>query len=733
MRRKHAPGKPCVIVLDDVHLLRHPDILVFLERGLTEEVKNTSIILICRELPDINLTGLSTRGLVSEITEEELKFTESELDVYLRSQGVNQAKHVLKKILADTDGWAFLINLLARSLKKSPGYLGYTRTAMRHSIFKLMETEVFSACSERLKRFFVKLSLIDHLSADLVEKLAAGESGIMDEMRRKNAYIQFDGSVNAYNIHNLFLDFLREKQGILTEIEVRRTYKQAAEWCGGNGFEAEALTYLEKIKDYEGITAILRGLPAQMPMDLALHASGILERVPEDIIEKVYFLAVMRVRILLRIGRMDESAALMRDYTERFKRLPPGPFRDITLGAIYYNWANLRALMCVTDHVYDFDLYYAKTDEYVSPHRVKPDQYSRLPVGFWASLCGSERRGAPEDYINAAERTVKHVAHSLEGSTAGIDVLCRGELLFYQGNIKAAEPVIIEALSLSRENGQFETEHKALFYLLRISCWQGNYEKSAKILNVMGSRLEEETYAHRFLNHDVALGWLHLSLRRPELVPSWLKERFSPYSHAYFVENMGNQIKARYAYQCRNYPPLLAYIGALKRRESVLYGRVEMFALEACVRWQMKERGEAFDALRAAYEQASPNGLLAPFAELGKDMRSLSSSAIRAKAKNLPAEWLETVRRLSASYAKHQSLMISHYESAVGERRPLPLSEREREILRDLYNGLSRTEIAVKKSVSVNTVNSAVNNIFNKLGARGTIDAVRIASEEKLL
>jgi LuxR family maltose regulon positive regulatory protein len=224
-----------------------------------------------------------------------------------------------------------------------------------------------------------------------------------------------------------------------------------------------------------------------------------------------------------------------------------------------------------------------------------------------------------------------------------------------------------------------------------------------------------------------------LSLRRPQDLPFWLKEKFSPYSHAYFSENLANQIKARFFYQTRNYPPLLAYISDMKRRESIIYGRVEMLAMEACAFYQMKERAAALDALRAAYIAASSNGIIAPFAELGKDMRTLAQAALGDGLEGVPADWLETVRRLSASFAKYQSLMISEYEKEQGQKPKVSLSERERGILRDLYIGLSRAEIAVKESLSVNTVNSAVNSIFSKLGARGIVDAVRIAAEEKLV
>jgi DNA-binding CsgD family transcriptional regulator len=157
-----------------------------------------------------------------------------------------------------------------------------------------------------------------------------------------------------------------------------------------------------------------------------------------------------------------------------------------------------------------------------------------------------------------------------------------------------------------------------------------------------------------------------------------------------------------------------------------------MLVLGACVHYQMKERERALALLKQAYEAASPNGIIAPLAELGRDMRTLASAALRDSDGEY-ALWLESIRRRSASCAKTQSLMIAAYEKAHGAGMAAQLTAREREILGDLYIGLSRTEIAAKQGLSVNTVNSALNSIFNKLGAKSTVDAVRIAAEEKLV
>jgi LuxR family maltose regulon positive regulatory protein len=169
----------------------------------------------------------------------------------------------------------------------------------------------------------------------------------------------------------------------------------------------------------------------------------------------------------------------------------------------------------------------------------------------------------------------------------------------------------------------------------------------------------------------------------------------------------------------------------MKTRESYLFGKVEMLAMEACIHYKIKEKQQAILFLQEAYENAYPNELIMPFIELGKDMRTLSAYALK-KQTNIPKSWLETINRKSASYAKRQAHVITKYrqDNSIAE---VPISSREAEILADLSHGLSRSEIAANRNLSINTVKMVINNIYMKLGAENMADAIRIAAERRII
>jgi len=440
------------------------------------------------------------------------------------------------------------------------------------------------------------------------------------------------------------------------------------------------------------------------------------------------------VRVVMCLGQWDKAFDLIRHYVERYQQMQGNdPFRKRMLGCTYYCWGMMRAMMCTAEDKYDFDQYYAKHEECLLKLSIDSCPMSNHPIGPWVSLVGTARKGAPQEYIDALSFSVRHTSQCLGDAMTGVEDLAQGELCFYCDDIRAAEPLIVRALERAKSRKQFEVTNRALLYLMRIAVIRGDYTRVDRALSDVELQLKEEKYINRFVTYDIVLGWYFYMFGLPEEFPDWTKEKFAPYSHVAFIENFGNQIKARYCYLTRNYSPLLIYMEEQTRRESILFGRVEMLAMEACVHYKMKNRMAAFASLREAYETAQPNGIVMPFIELGKDMRSLSISALREPACGVPATWLENINHKSSSYAKQQSYITVQYKVAHHTEDDIILSPRETEILIDLSHGLSRTEIADSRNLSINTVKTMINSIYAKLGVDGLVDLIRVAAERKMI
>jgi len=728
---------PRLYVFDDFHIAKDAAVLNFLEQAIIRTKENlslTSILLISREFPSINISSLMIRNNVFMVNEEDLNFTESELHQFLLQQGLNSETSSISKIYQDTKGWAFIINFVARILKKTPGYAGYASGAIRQDISQLLEAEAWNVLSDGLRRFFLRLSLTTHRSMELVNILAGGDESLISELKEQNVFVRYDRHVDAYHIHHLFLDFLHTRQGILAEDEIRNTYEMIADWCVKNDFLVDALLSYEKIGDYESIVSILFTSPVEFLQNNAPHIVKIFDRAPEKIFDSVDFSAAIYIHSLVCNGEWQEAYALIRHYEAKYLQWPEdSAFRNHMLGYIYYIAGALRMVLCTADDRYDFDIYFAKQYECLKNFPVNPKCWYQHTATLWTGLAGSARAGALQEYADTLKRSMRYIENCIADFGVGLDDLCQGELFFYQSDIREAEFTFARTMERARGARQYKIVSRALFYIMRIAVYQGDYAKLELALKDVERQLAYNEYSFRFLTYDIVVGWYYYTLCLPERIPDWLKEKFAYRVYANASENFGNYIKAKYAYLTKNYTDLLDYLEKKKRPGTILYERVESLAMEACVHVKMNNTQAALRALQEAYEAAQPNGIVMPFIELGKDMRTLLGLAADCPECAIPSAWLKSIKQRASAYFRNQSLIISGHKKIHRIDNKIQLSPRETGILHDLHDGLSRSEIAAKRALSVNTVKLHINNIYNKLGARNRADIFRIAAEHNLV
>ncbi|MDR1246518.1 MAG: LuxR C-terminal-related transcriptional regulator [Clostridiales Family XIII bacterium] len=722
-----------VFVFDDFHLLENKSVLRFISRSIRMSFPNLTMILISRTEPDVNIVGMLSKGLAVSVSEEDLRFTEEETARYFQLLGVPMTSRGLSNIYNDTAGWAFAISLVGLSLKKAPSREREARAAMKLNIFKMIEDDVFLAVSEGLRYFLIRLSLIDHLSADLILILAE-DKDLVDEMKKISSFIRYDIYTQAYLIHHLFLDYLRQKQDVLTEEDKRDTYLKAARWCDANDYKIDAISYYGKAGEYESIIDVVYQFPLQIPMDPAKFILDIYDSGPRQILEGLVRYHIQHTRLLLSLGRYAEAIAEINERIKKYSALPASDFNNRVLCGAYEALGFAGYLDSPRTDRYDFAPALEKADEY---YRLSPyaqfGAVSSVSVDPWASKVGTTRSGAMEEYISVLERAIPHVENLLNGCMSGLDDLAKGELQFYKGNLKLAEKFITQSLYKSEARKQYEVRNRALFYLLRIGAAQGRYERTQEIFEQLEAQLEFAEYLPRFTTFEIVSGWYYTMIGQHQNVAAWIKGHFAQGYLGSFNASFGNVIRARYYYISRRYDELLSFIESEQDMSAILFGKLEMKALEAVCRYQAKQKDAALTALREAYDLSLSNDLITPFIELGKDMRALIVLAGRDKDCPIPKEWLEMIGRKAAIYSKQLAIVASEYKRANNISDDVRLSSKETDILNDLYMGVSRAQIAANRHLSVNTVKLMQNSVYIKLGADNPADVIRIALSRNLI
>jgi LuxR family maltose regulon positive regulatory protein len=729
-----AQKERSVTVFDEFHLIQDESVLRFIKRSVQSPMPKMTTILISRAEPDIDTISLLSKGLVAHLNEDDLRFTEEETARYFQLLSIPLSSQSVSNIHSDTAGWALGLHLIGLSLTKAPSREREARAAMKLNIFKMIENEVFLVISERLQRFLIRLSLIDRLSTDLISVLA-GDETLVDEIKVLSSFVRYDIYLHAYVIHHLFLDYLRQRQNILTEEERRDTYLKAARWCDENDYKMDAISYYDKAGEYETILRIVSHFPQQIPFNQAKFVLDIYDKAPADSLEQFASYHPQRARLLLSMERYAEVRAEVESCIEKYSALPNSDFNNrvlygayLALGVIGYETLPQTDRCC-------FDVPWEKADHYyrLSPYG-ESSSMSSVGLDAWASRVGTSRSGAMEEYIETLTRGVPYVVNILNGCMYGLDDLARGELLFYKGDLKPAENVLKQAFFKAETRSQHEVRNRALFYLMRIGIAQGNFQGLQGVLKDLEAQLKMNDYQARFITYDVVAGWCYSVLGQPHLVADWLKGDFAQESLAIFKVNFRNIIKVKFQYANRHYHELLPFLeGEKGTLSTLLFAKLGRKALEAVCHYQLKDKDAALSALREAYDLAESNNLTMPFIELGKDMRTLTAAAMKDKKCDIPPQWLEMINRKAATYAKRRAFIISEYKRANNLGNDVPLSPREMDILHDLSHGLSRPEIAANHGLSINTVKMVLNAIYTKLNADSVTDVIRIALERQLI
>ncbi|MDR3148212.1 MAG: helix-turn-helix transcriptional regulator, partial [Treponema sp.] len=662
-----------VFVYDDFHLITNRDVLRFLEQTITSPFPNITSIIISRTSPNINIAALDTRHIHTRITEEELRFTEEETAAYFGLQGIRVGRQISARICRDTEGWAFATHLAALVLKRLPVSTQVTEDrhlpGIRANIFRLLETEVLDAVSPELRKFLIKLTLIDFLSRELLEAINPAQD-LIAEMEEIGSFIRRVPFSTSYSIHHLFRECLISRQNELDGQEKQEVYRIAARWCVNNNRRIDALSYYEKADDYHSIIDIIDTLPLILPNHTALHLKALLDRAPEALDRGDSMLEALRGKIRMSLGLFDECREGLRAHIGRLEgAVPPGevspgdtspgeaPGRDEIRRALrdcylYLGFVGLITSVDTGDYGYVGD--FEKAASYSSFVAVAPrPPVSVLMLGSYVCRVREPEEEKTLPYLAALEKSVPFGVRAFGGCMYGMDDLARGEYAYFRGDLERAEGLIRRALEKAREQNQYEIENRSLFYLLRLGIHRGDSRDIQRVLDALEAQKKQEHYRNRLIHYDIVMGWFYTQIGEVEQLAPWLKNEFEEGEINDRGRGLEILVKAKYHLGEKKYAAALASLVNRGDTEgTLLFGKLETLTMEAVCRYNARDPEGALAALRASYHLALSSGIVMPFLELGRYTRSLMEWALKGNFPGLDSEWLADIKREATAYAK---------------------------------------------------------------------------------
>jgi len=752
--------EPLVVVVDDFHSVRSPDICAAIEQLMRAAPLSLRLVLATRHDPPLPLHLLRASGELTELRAHDLAMTLDEARELLDGLGLELDPHVLSLLLEQTEGWAAGIRLFTLAHKargRDVSVLEAIELDERPASDYLL-AEVLQRQPEDMREFLLATSIAERFTADLANEMTGRNDSarVAERLVAENVFIErLDTQPVWYRYHHLFAELLRAELRHTARERIPDLHARAAKWHFDNRAPMDAIHHALAAGDLGLLTrCLVDGWFEVVARTDAAFRTELLELVPEAepdtsaamsaVLASIEFIngnarsgsrrlararktwpksvepplqAVLLFAELLHStnkGKFSETARLARELLELAEDGPFSAQACETMQAIALSHLGLAQVALGELAEAESNL-----SEALESSRLADVPYAELvALGAmaWVQLIRGRLRRAARIARNAVELSQ---TRGWEQSSQAAVALSALTLVEYEwDDLDAAEA---HAQELSDNARRVDDAPGRL--------WAAAIQAS---LSLAGRSADSELALERLLGASESSG---VESDRLQRVVSVLKARLlvaaadndgavgvvdtaiadhpsSPGLHAARARLLLGAGDADGALATLEAPCDAAYPTVAIERD----------VLRAVALQATGDAAGALAAMEGALAAAEPEGIRRPFLSGGRGVRELLAEHLR---KAVSHRWFasELLRNLDGSD-----------ESRVLPAELLePLSAREGEVLRFLPTMMSNADIASELFVSVNTVKTHVKSIYRKLDVTRRQEAVRRARQLHLL
>jgi LuxR family maltose regulon positive regulatory protein len=212
-----AVEEPLVIVLEDVHHLRSPEITEDLGFVVEHLPGRSRILLTSRADPHLPVSRWRGRSWLAELRQRDLAFTLPETTELFTALGEHRlTTGEIEALWRHTEGWVAGLRLAAAWLKDRADVRAAVAefSGRAPMVADLLADELLHRAPKELSEFLVRTSVADVLDAELCDALS-GRSDSAEVLRRMEADLQFvmatGHSRDSYRYHPLLAEMLRSE------------------------------------------------------------------------------------------------------------------------------------------------------------------------------------------------------------------------------------------------------------------------------------------------------------------------------------------------------------------------------------------------------------------------------------------------------------------------------------------------------------------------------------------
>src|SRR5689334_15101232 len=244
--RVPEPEARLVVIIDDAHVLTHPDVLAGLDSLIRGSQPGLRLILAARSDPLLPLHRYRLAGQMHELRAADLAMTSAEIAEVLSAHGVTLAARDFSILAERTEGWAAGVQLSAMRMEGTeyPADFVSELALDPGSIGEYLVNEVLRHQPEPQRRLLIETSFLNEVTGSLADAVTGmtGCGDMLTGLARENAFvIPLDAAQHRYRYHELFAEILRYLLQRHKRQAIRILRERAAAWFEGRGDLGNAL------------------------------------------------------------------------------------------------------------------------------------------------------------------------------------------------------------------------------------------------------------------------------------------------------------------------------------------------------------------------------------------------------------------------------------------------------------------------------------------------------------
>jgi LuxR family maltose regulon positive regulatory protein len=764
IERLQAASSPVVLVLDDFQVLSNKTVLAFFREVFERVPANTRLFIGTRSMPEIGLTRLVVNQRAFVLHADDLRFSPAEVEQFFRGAGGDDVSNdEVAAIYRRTEGWPAALQLFRLSLK-SPTVrrsLGDLTSYRPRDLAEYLADNVLALQPPDIQNFLRRTSLLQRLSASLCHAVTgrADSQELLLKLERTGLFVRsLDTDLRWFKYHALFASFLVEQLQEKSPDTVQEVHRIAARWHLERGDYEDTVRHAIACKDFTLAADTLDTWASQLVADAQIITlERWFEQLPFEEVAKRPSLLIKCAWALVFLHRRQKVKPLL-------KLLESRATSDADANIV------LSMAAISTDDVAGSERWVQR----VPLREVQAETFAAFELGAAANLAAYHALGASQ-FETARSLLALARAHNERGSaifSGGYTVGMHGMYLLAQGQLREALDgfragmaqtrmhadnsvasaamvacyiwVLYEANELDQAEALFGRYHDiisesalldffvvAYLAIVRIHDARG---RSARALEVLD---EAESIGHghgwerliRVINWERARrALLAGGIERAIAISALQGATDVPANRILFSEDAEGEAlgRLRLAIHCMDLDTATSMLAVeYARSRGRIYRQIKLNLLEALLHQRREESNGAQRCLKKALQLAAPGGFVRCFLDEGEGVLQLLRESYQRLLESEDDELAPGVRRSFVEQLLQASgTDLSRNVDTRGARPVEPLTDREKEILVFLANGVSNKEMASRLFVSENTVKFHLKNIYSKLAVGSRLQAI---------